>query len=153
MEARRIFVVGAGREGIASRAFAMRLCHLGKETHWVWDDTTPSMEEGDLFIASSGSGKIGHIHYIASQAKKSGALVAVITGTPFEKTPSIADVVVFVPACAYNGTDNRVVPSVQPMGNLFEQHLFLLYDIIVLLLEKNMNLKHEELEARHRNVE
>ena len=28
----RIFVVGAGREGIAARAFAMRLMHLGDES-------------------------------------------------------------------------------------------------------------------------
>lgn len=39
--ANRIFVMGVGREGTASRAFAMRLMHLGKEVHWIWDDTTP----------------------------------------------------------------------------------------------------------------
>ena len=33
--ARRIFLMGVGREGIAARAFAMRLMHLGKEVHWV----------------------------------------------------------------------------------------------------------------------
>ncbi|GAG51920.1 unnamed protein product, partial [marine sediment metagenome] len=41
---KRVFVVGAGREGLSSRAFAMRLMHLGKEVHWVWDDTTPNVE-------------------------------------------------------------------------------------------------------------
>lgn len=151
--AKRIFALGAGREGIATRAFAMRLSHLGKETHWVWDDTTPGMGEGDLLIMSSGSGKIGHIHYVAEQAKKAGATLAIVTGTPREMTPAIADVTLFVPACVFNGTDERCVPSIQPMGSLYEQHLLLLYDIIVLLLEKEMNLSHEEMEARHRNVE
>lgn len=51
MEAERIFVVGAGREGIAARSFAMRIMHLGKETFWLWDDTTPGMRQGDLFLA------------------------------------------------------------------------------------------------------
>lgn len=151
--ANRIFTLGAGREGIATRAFSMRLSHLGKDVHWVWDDTTPGMQKGDLFIVVSGSGKIGHIHYVAQQAQMTGAKLVVVTGTPCEITPAMADAVLFVPACVFNGTDKRVVPSIQPMGSLFEQHLFLLYDVIILLLEQDMNLCHEAMEARHRNVE
>ncbi len=149
----RIFVFGAGREGIAARSFAMRLMHLGKETHWLLDDTVPGMHEGDLFLAVNGSGKIGFIDYFLDQAQKTGAKVAVITGAPKERTPSQADVNVFVPAAVYKGTDPRVVWSEQPMGNLYEQHLFLLFDILVMMLEKDMGLTHDQMEARHRNVE
>lgn len=149
----RIFVMGVGREGIAARAFAMRLMHLGKEVHWIWDDTTPGMTKGDLFIAVNGSGQIGHIHYVVEQGKKSGATIAVVTGTPKQKTPALADHVLFVPACVFNGTDERCVPSIQPMGALFEQHCFLLYDIIIVMLEEKMQLDHAAMEARHRNVE
>ncbi len=151
--AKRIFVMGVGREGIAARAFAMRLMHLGKEVHWIWDDTTPGMASGDLFIAVNGSGQIGHIHYVVEQAKKTGATIAVVTGTPKQKTPALADYVLFVPACVFNGTDNRCVPSIQPMGALFEQHCFLLYDIIIIMLEEKMQLDHAKMEARHRNIE
>ena len=73
IKAGRIFVMGVGREGIAARAFAMRLMHLGKEVHWIWDDTTPGMHEGDLFIAVNGSGEIGHIAYTVKEAAKTGA--------------------------------------------------------------------------------
>lgn len=152
-EARRIFVMGVGREGIATRAFAMRLMHLGKEVHWIWDDTTPGMGRDDLFIVTTGSGKIGHIHYVAEQAKKTGAKILVVTGGPKEKTAQLADQVLFVPAYVYNGTDERLVPSIQPMGNLFEQHLFMLFDIIVMLLEELMEIKHDDMEKRHRNIE
>lgn len=151
--AKRIFIMGVGREGIAARAFSMRLMHLGKEVHWIWDDTTPGMGEGDLFIAVNGSGQIGHIHYVVEQAKKSGATIAVVTGTPLQKTPKLADCVLFVPAHVFNGTDKRCVPSVQPMGALFEQHCFLLYDILIVMLEEKMMLDHEEMEKRHRNIE
>ena len=151
--ANRIFVMGVGREGIAARAFSMRLMHLGKEVHWIWDDTTPGMTNGDLFIAVNGSGKIGHIHYVVEQAKATGAAIAVVTGTPKEKTPALADYVLFVPACVFNGTDERCIPSVQPMGALFEQHCFLLYDIIIIMLEREMKLDHAAMEARHRNIE
>ena len=46
----RIFCIGVGREGMETRAFAMRLMHMGKEVHWIWDDTTPHIGEGDLLI-------------------------------------------------------------------------------------------------------
>lgn len=151
--AKRIFVMGVGREGISSRAFAMRLMHLGKEVHWIWDDTTPGMGEGDLFLVTNGSGRIGHIHYVVEQAKTTGATIAVVTGDPNQKTPMLADYVLFVPAAVYNGTDPRAVPSVQPMGNLFEQHIFMLFDIIVMLLEDELQLDHAAMEARHRNIE
>ena len=107
----RIFVVGAGREGIAARAFAMRLMHLGKEVHWLWDDTTPGMRAGDLLIAVNGSGAIGHIDYLLDQTGKTGARRLVITGAPAERTPSEAEAILFVPAMVYKGNDPRTIPS------------------------------------------
>lgn len=149
----RVFVVGAGREGIAARSFAMRIMHLGKETYWLWDDTTPGMEEGDLFLAVDGSGKIGHIDYLVDRALHTGAKVGVITGAPKEPIPQAADYVLFVPAAVYKGTDSHVVQSAQPMGNLFEQHLFLLFDIVIMLLREEIGLSYEQMESRHRNIE
>ena len=153
IKADRVFIMGVGREGIAARGFAMRLMHLGKETHWIWDDTTSGMGENDLFIAVNGSGKIGHIHYVVEQAKNTGARILVVTGNPNEKTPLLADKTLFVPAAVFNGTDTRCIESIQPMGNLFEQHLFLLFDMIIMLSEKDLNLSHELMEKRHRNIE
>lgn len=152
-EASRIFVLGVGREGITGRAFAMRLMHLGKEVHWIWDDTTPGMHENDLCIIINGSGQIGHLDYVERQAKTAGATLLVVTGSPGNVNRQVADKVLFIPAYVFNGTDETVVPSIQPMGNLFEQHAFMLFDIIVMLLEKEMDISHEEMELRHRNVE
>jgi 6-phospho-3-hexuloisomerase len=148
----RIFVIGVGREGIAARSFAMRLMHLGREVHWIWDDTTPGMNEKDIFIAVNGSGNIGHINFILEQAKKAHTKIIVITGSPSGQASKIADHCLFVPASVYNGRD-PVVESIQPMGNLFEQHLFLLFDIMIMLLEKELKLSHEDMAARHRNIE
>ena len=151
--AQRVFIVGAGREGIAARSFAMRLMHLGKEVHWVWDDTTPGMKPGDLYLAVDGSGKIGHIDYLTEQAAATGATVGIITGDPNQRIPQSADHLLFIPAAVYKGTDPRVVPSIQPMGNLFEQHLFLLFDVMVMLLRDEMGLTYQQMESRHRNIE
>ena len=61
----RIFLLAAGREGLATKSFAMRLMHLGKESFWIWDDTTPSIGEGDLMICACGSANVGHEKYVA----------------------------------------------------------------------------------------
>lgn len=147
-----IFVMGVGREGIAARSFAMRLMHLGKEVHWIWDDTTPGMHQGDLFLAVNGSANISHINCVLENAVKTGADTVVVTGSPSGRATSIARHFLFVPAAVFNGTD-KVVPSMQPMGNLFEQHLFMLFDLIIMVLEEKLSVTHESMEKRHRNIE
>ena len=148
----RIFLIGVGREGMATRAFAMRLMHMGKEVHWIWDDTTPSIGEGDLMICACGSANVGHENYVADMAKKNGAKLALITPSSEGFLLSIADMVVNVPAAAYKAVGD-FVPSEQLMGNLFEQTLFIFYDILVMMLREEMDIKPEEMVARHRNVE
>ena len=150
----RIFLIGVGREGLATRAFAMRLMHMGKEVHWIWDDTTPSINEGDLLIATLGDGCIGHIGYICRRAKEAGAMIYIVTGSPSGSTAkNTADKVFFIPAAVYRGKD-KVVPSFQPMGNLFEQCLLVLFDIIVMLIvDETAELSFEKMSGRHRNLE
>ena len=148
----RIFVVGAGREGLSAKSFAMRLTHLGKATHWIWDDTTPGIAKGDLVIVVSGGGSIGHIDYVFDRATEAGGEIAVITGDPSGITPQKAKLVLFLPAAVYKGKA-AVEPSTQPMGNLFEQALFILFDQIAVALAERMGISKAAMEARHRNVE
>ena len=150
----RIFLIGVGREGLATRAFAMRLMHMGKEVHFIWDDTTPGIQKGDLVIATLGDGRIGHINYVCERAKEAGGLIYVVTGSPSGATAQkVADKVFFVPAAVYRGTD-EVVPSAQPMGNLFEQCLFVIFDIIVMMMvDEDPALSFEKMAKRHRNIE
>lgn len=150
----RIFLIGVGREGMSTRAFAMRLMHMGKEIHWIWDDTAPSVGEGDLLIATLGDGGIGHINYICERAKEAGAMIYVVTGSPSGNTAkNAADKVFFVPAAVYRGTDD-VVSSFQPMGNLFEQCLLIVFDMIVMMIvDETPDLSFEKMSRMHRNVE
>lgn len=149
----RIFVLGIGREGLASKAFAMRLIHFGKTVHWGWDDTTPAVTANDLFILPSGPSNIPHLHYIAEQVKKTGATLLVFTAVPDGPTAQLADLVVAIPAKTYGHEGGDVVPTFQPMGNLFEQSLFLFYDILVMLLVDRTGVSYESMIARHRNFE
>lgn len=148
----RVFLLGGGREGLATRAFAMRLMHLGKPSYWIWDDTTPSIGEGDLMICACGSADTGHENYITGMAKKAGARLALVTAADDGFISGIADVRVKVPAAAYRAKGDYV-PTRQLMGNLFEQALFIFYDILVMMLREEMGVAPEEMVSRHRNVE
>lgn len=149
----RIFVMGIGREGLASKAFAMRLTHYGKTVHWGWDDTTPNVSAGDLFILASGPGNIPHLHYIAEQVRTTGATMLVMTAYPDAPTPKLADIVLRVPAHTYGAEDVDVASSIQPMGTLFEQSLFVFYDLLYGLLVRRAGVDFADLAARHRNFE
>ena len=53
-QSQRVFCYGLGRAGFSMKAFTMRLMHMGKESFWIWDDTTPHIGKGDLLIATLG---------------------------------------------------------------------------------------------------
>lgn len=148
----RIFLLGGGREGLATRAFAMRLMHLGKESHWIWDDTTPAIGPGDLLICACGSADVGHENHIVRMAKEAGGEIALLSAAAGGYLTQFADVLTIVPAHAYRATGD-FVKSDQLMGNLFEQILFLLYDVLVMMLREELGITREAMVARHRNVE
>lgn len=154
--AERIFLLGAGREGLATRAFTMRLMHLGKEAHWVWEDTTPAVHPGDLFICACGSADVSHENTICKNAKKAGAHLLLVTPSAEGFLLSIADSVVRLPAMAYKAvyhSEEEYVPTAQMMGNQFEQASLVFFDVIVMMLKEEMGLTNEDMEKRHRNVE
>lgn len=148
----RIFTIGAGREGLSTKAFAMRLTHLGKESHWIWDDTTPGIGKGDLLIATCGSGNIDSICDVMRKAKGAGAKIAVVTASAAGRAVDIADIVARFPAAAYKA-EGELVATAQPMGNLFEQGLYILFDLLIMLAAGEMGISAEDMEKRHRNVE
>lgn len=152
IEAKKVFVVGAGREGLSSRTFAMRLMHLGKEVHWVWDDTCPNVEKGDLLIANSGSGEVVSVYNVAHLTKEAGASVVTVTANPEGRVAKMSQVVVHLPAEVW-GPGRDTISSIQPMGCLFEQSLFILHDLMVLTLMEKMEITASQMAKRHRNVE
>lgn len=154
IKAENIFVFAAGREGISLRGFAMRLAHLGKRVHWLFDDTTVGIGKNDLYITSEGFGEVGSFSYYLEKVKRAGGSIMIFTGNPDgAHIKKFADYVVFIRATAYLANRKDVVPTIQMMGNQYEQHLYMLCDIIIMLLTEEMGLTYDDLEARHRNVE
>ena len=56
-KADRIFVYGAGRSGLVSKAFAIRLVHLGFQTFVIGETIGAPVKKGDLVCIVSGSGE------------------------------------------------------------------------------------------------
>lgn len=151
-KAKKIVVCGAGRVGMATRGFAMRLGHLGLKAYTLGDSTVPSIGKGDLFLVSSGSGETQTIYDLAVIAKNNGARVLLVTGNPRSRIGCIADKTVKINAPSKTNPVEGF-SSIQPMTTLNEQCLGIFYDAVVLELMKKMGETHDTMWKRHSNLE
>jgi len=152
LRARKIFIYGQGRTGHVSRAFAVRLMHLGMDVHFVGETTTPPITRRDLCLVNSGTGRTRFVYHVAAAAKEAGARLATITAHPEARIAAMADIVVVVPAPT-KGEVNRKMISRQPQGSLFEQATLLLLDALVLVLMDRLHMTARKLAKRHANIE
>ncbi|WP_216726042.1 6-phospho-3-hexuloisomerase [Hymenobacter siberiensis] len=150
-QAERVFVVGAGRTGLALQAAAMRLMHLGLRVFVVGETTTPAIGAGDLLLAGSGSGTTSTIVKAAEKAVAAGARVAAISTTAESPLATLADLVVLVPAAQKQ--DHGGSLSQQYAGSLFEQAVLLLTDALFQTLWTLDGTPAPELWKRHANLE
>lgn len=147
----RIFVVGAGRTGLALKAAAMRLMHLGFTVFVAGETTTPAIRNNDLLIAGSGSGTTGTIVKAAEKAVSVGAKVITISTSLESPLAKLADHVAILPAAQKQ--DHGATISKQYAGSLFEQSVLLLTDAIIQTLWQMDGTPAEELWKRHANLE
>lgn len=151
--AERIFLAGAGRSGLAVKAFAMRLMHMGLAAHVVGETVTPGMGAADLLVIGSGSGATGSLVAMAEKARKLKGRLALVTIFPESPIGRLADVVVRIPAPTPKAGGEGEPTSIQPMGSLFEQSLLIFLDIIVLRLMARQEIVSATMFERHANLE
>jgi 6-phospho-3-hexuloisomerase len=149
--AERIYLVGAGRSGLALHSAAMRLMHLGLSVFVVGETTTPAIREGDLLLAASGSGTTSSIVKAAEKAVAAGARVVALSTTANSPLAALAENVAVVPAAQKQ--DHSTTVSEQYAGSLFEQAILLLTDAIFQTLWSLDKTPAEELWKRHANLE
>jgi 6-phospho-3-hexuloisomerase len=149
--AKRVVTAGAGRVGLATKGFAMRLGHLGLRAYALGDMTVPGIGKEDLLLVASGSGETPTIAHIVEIAKKSGARVALLTANRDSRMGKQADLVVLILAPSKTAPVGR--RSAQPMTTLNEQCLSIFFDALVLQLMNTMGETHETMWARHSNLE
>jgi 6-phospho-3-hexuloisomerase len=149
--ARRVFVLGAGRSGLALQMTAMRLMHLGLEVHVVGEVTTPAIAEGDALLVASGSGTTTGILRSANTAAEVGAQIVCLTTDGSSPLAELATVTVVVPAAQKQ--DHGGTRSAQYAGGLFEQSVVFVGDAIFHSLWLESGATADELWPRHANLE
>ena len=151
--AQKILVAGAGRSGLAVKAFAMRLMHMGFDAHVVGETVTPNFEAADLLLIGSGSGKTGSLVQMARKAHEIGGGIALVTIFPQSTIGQLADLCVRIPAPTPKVSTDTEWTSIQPMGSLFEQSLFIFLDLVILSLMDRVAKNSDGMFRRHANLE
>jgi 6-phospho 3-hexuloisomerase len=146
--ARRIFVAGAGRSGLISKFFAMRLMHGGYEVFVVGEIVTPSIGEGDLFLVISGSGETETMLAFTKAAKKQGAKIALISTKSSSTIGDLADTIFQIGSPELYG---KVVGM--PMGTVFELSTLFLLEATISHAIHEKGIPEEEMRTRHANLE
>ena len=157
MGAKKIFLMGAGRSGLAARAFAMRLMHLGFQVHVVGETTAPAVQPEDLVIAVSGSGETSSIANLGAISKKIGSKLATITSNKESTLGNISDVVVIVPGrpkedLDYEDYQERQMigyPHLASLGTLFEISAMVFLDSVISELMLRTGASEAELKMQH----
>uniref|UniRef100_A0A942YD81 6-phospho-3-hexuloisomerase n=2 Tax=Neobacillus citreus TaxID=2833578 RepID=A0A942YD81_9BACI len=152
LEAKKVFVAGAGRSGFMAKSFVMRLMHMGLDAYVVGETVTPSLQEDDILIIASGSGETKSLVSMAEKAKSINATVAVVTISPESTIGRLSDVAIKIPAKPKAGADSDY-KTIQPMGSLFEQTLLLFFDASILRIMNKKELESGVMYGRHANLE
>ena len=157
-----IFVTGAGRSGLAAKAFAMRLMHLGLSSFVVGETISPAINENDCIIAISGSGETNTIVSAAKIAKNRGSKVLAVTSYPESTLGQLSDAYLFVKGRTKKEVDDENYmkrqihgnyTSLTPLGTAFELTTLVFLDAIVSELMEKMEQTESDFKARHTVLE
>ncbi|PZE21126.1 6-phospho-3-hexuloisomerase [Paenibacillus xerothermodurans] len=147
----RFFFTGEGRSGLVAKMIAMRLMHSGKRVFVTGETTTPSIRKGDALIVITGSGSTPSIVHVCKSASQQDAYVFAVTTNAELYKESWCDGILHVPAATKQRAHNEP-PTIQPLGNQFDQSVHLLLDAAIIdsLSEGHT---HESLRTQHTNLE
>jgi 6-phospho-3-hexuloisomerase len=163
LQAKRIYVIGAGRSGLVAKAFAMRLMHLGLAAFVVGETITPALNRDDVMVVFSGSGKTKSVADIAETAKEIGAHICLITSNAGSRIGRIADCAVIIEHHRDEVEDDAVEfeirqmlgehKSFAPLGTVFETASIVFSDAIISRLMEITKTDENALKIRHTNIE
>ena len=162
IRSKNVFVTGAGRSGLAAKAFAMRLMHLGISAYVVGETISPAIYADDCIIAISGSGETNTIVSAANIAKTRRAKVLAVTSYPESSLGKLCDGYLFVKGRTKQEVDDQNYmkrqihgnyTSLTPLGTAFELTTLVFLDAIVSELMEKMQQTESDLKNRHAVLE
>ena len=162
MGSKNFFVTGAGRSGLAAKAFAMRLMHIGLSAFVVGETNSPAIYADDCIVAISGSGETNTIVSAARIAKNRGSKVLALTSYPDSTLGQLCDSYILVKGRTKKEVDDENYmkrqihgnyTSLTPLGTAFELTTLVFLDAIVSELMEKMHQTESDLKARHTVLE
>ena len=167
LNAKRVYVAGAGRSGLVARAFAQRLMHLGFESYVIGETITPAFRPGDVLVAFSGSGETRSVVDVCETAREIGGRICLITSSPNSHIGRMADCIVEIGNNQFKDADipqdfeirqltgqyRSVSGSFAPLGTLFETAALVFSDAVVSALMEVRHCTIEEIKSRLANVQ
>jgi len=144
ISANGIYIYGVGRSGIVGKSFAVRMVQMGLKVHFVGEITTPIVGEGDLVIIVSNTGETMSAVQTANIVRRVGAKVVAITSNMHSKLAHAANVVLEIPVLK-----DEQRGKLAPLGTLFEDSAFLLFDSLVPVLMDRLGQTEASLRRRH----
>ena len=157
LSSENIFVTGAGRSGLAAKAFAMRLMHLGLSAYVVGETISPAIHAGDCIVVISGSGETNTIVSAANKAKERGSKVLALTSYPESTIGQLSDCFILVKGRTKKEVDDENYmkrqihgnyTSLTPLGTAFELTTLVFLDAIVSELMDKINESQGEVVAK-----
>lgn len=146
-ECDKMFIYGVGRSGLASKGFAMRLMHLGFKIYVMGETVSPPVNEGDLVILVSGSGRTNSVVKIAQLSKEVRAKIVVITAEKNSPLADLGDLTITL------DVQKDKDPKLAPLGTLFEDGALIFFDCIISELLDRMGENEDRMTARHASLE
>ena len=159
---KRVFVMGAGRSGLAAKAFAMRLMHLGLNVYVVGETVTPAVEADDLLIVISGSGETKSMNEMGALAKAKGTRLDSVTSNKESTLGTISDTAVIVKgrtkvsASGMDFMERQVIgshTSFAPLGTMFEISTMVFLDGVIAALMGVTKKSEDDLKKKHATLE
>ncbi len=142
--AKKLFVYGVGRSGLAARAFAMRMVQLGIDCYFIGETITPVVGDGDAVLIVSNTGSTMSAIQVANIARRVGAKVISVTGHRTSKLAHASNVVLLIQS---NGDVSQA--RLAPLGTLFEAATVLLLDGVVAQVMERLGQTEADMRGRH----
>lgn len=163
LDAKRVYVIGAGRSGLVAKAFAMRLMHLGLHAYVVGETITPALNKGDVMVIFSGSGRTKTVADLAETARDIGGRICLITSNADSRIGKIADCIVIIEHHRDKVSDDAEEfeirqmmgehKSFAPLGTLFETASMVFADAVISRMMEIKQVDESALKNRHTNIE
>ena len=144
IQAKRVYLLSAGRTRCVMQMFAMRLAQASIPTQIVGEVTTTAITPDDLLLVASGSGETSCILTLTRQAKLIQTPVFAITATASSTLQTLSEYTLLLPSSADN---------TQLLGSFNENCLLLVLDQVMEEILHALNKPASELQQNHANIE